>query len=183
MPFFFLTFPSPALLSPLDLQARLETYKAAKEAQSAEALKAELDAKMAKAAAKHEELLKTKVERYVHPFLLPAALPLAQPSPPCAPLSPRPLFLAAPSPRLQRPLPLGRRPLLRAPAAPRLAPRPQPRRMPQRAAPRAPSRRPALAAPPPPTHTLTRLLVCCGESPPFRLGACAFASCVQSKKE
>ena len=164
MPFFFLTFPSPALLSPLDLQARLETYKAAKEAQSAEALKAELDAKMAKAAAKHEELLKTKVERYVHPFLLPAALPLAQPSPPCAPLSPRPLFLAAPSPRLQRPLPLGRRPLLRAPAAPRRALRPQPRRM-------APSRR--RPRPAPHTRTRSRAFLCAAGVPPFRLGSCA----------
>ena len=49
--------PSPALF-----QARLEAYKAAKDTQTAEELKAALDAKMAKATAKHEDILKMKVE-------------------------------------------------------------------------------------------------------------------------
>ena len=52
--------PSPALLHPR--QARLEAYKAAKDSTSAEELKAALDAKMQKATAKHEDILKMKVE-------------------------------------------------------------------------------------------------------------------------
>ena len=52
--------PSPARLLPR--QARLEAYKAAKDSTSAEELKAALDAKMQKATAKHEDILKMKVE-------------------------------------------------------------------------------------------------------------------------
>ena len=81
-PFFLTAVLTPGPL----LQARLETYKAAKEAQSAEALKAELDAKMAKAAAKHEDILKMKVEVCVRP---PSARALALAAR-CGPSSPPP---------------------------------------------------------------------------------------------
>ena len=57
--------PCSPVRRPLSLytrQARLEAYKAAKETQTAEELKAALDAKMQKATAKHEDILKMKVE-------------------------------------------------------------------------------------------------------------------------
>ena len=52
-------------LFPLATQARLESYKSAKEAKSTDEIKASLDAKMTKASQKHEEIIKSKVERCV----------------------------------------------------------------------------------------------------------------------
>ena len=41
----------------------MESYKAAKEGKTVEDIKATLDSKMTKAATKHEEIIKGKVER------------------------------------------------------------------------------------------------------------------------